>query len=77
VSLQAVGRMIIAPAGVAVAVGILLRPIGMAAFLLAFASFLMAQLAWAFGQGDGSTTQSADSPRVTHGDNGFAAQADR
>jgi len=37
--------MIIGPAGVAVAVGILLRPLGPAAFLLAFVTFLAAQLA--------------------------------
>jgi hypothetical protein len=45
VSLQTVGRMVIAPAVVAVAVGLLLRPPGSAAFLLAFASFFAAQLA--------------------------------
>jgi hypothetical protein len=44
VSLRSVGRMIVAPAGVAVAVGILLRPLGAAAVLLAFASFFAAQL---------------------------------
>jgi hypothetical protein len=45
VSLRSVGRMIVVPAGVAVAVGILLRPLGAAAaVLLAFASLLAAQL---------------------------------
>jgi hypothetical protein len=36
--------MIVAPAGVAVAVGILLRPLGPAAALFAAAAFLAAQL---------------------------------
>lgn len=44
VSLHTVGRMIVAPAGVAVAVGLLLRSLGPAAFLLALASFFAAQL---------------------------------
>lgn len=44
-SVRTVGRMVIAPAAVAVAVGFLLRSLGSAAFLLALASFLAAQLA--------------------------------
>jgi hypothetical protein len=38
--------MIVASAGVAVVVGILLRPLGPAAFLLAVAGFMAAQLAF-------------------------------
>ncbi|HEX6664823.1 MAG TPA: hypothetical protein VF025_14215 [Gaiellaceae bacterium] len=44
-SLRAVGRMILAPAAVAAAAGILLRPLGPAALPLAFATFFAAQLA--------------------------------
>jgi Cu+-exporting ATPase len=43
--LDALGRMIIAPAAVAVAVGILLRRLGSAAVLIGFAILLVAQLA--------------------------------
>jgi len=43
-SLHAIGRMIIAPAGAAVAVGIRARPLGPAASLLAFATFFVVQL---------------------------------
>jgi membrane protein implicated in regulation of membrane protease activity len=37
--------MLVAPVGVAVVIGILLRPLGAPVFFLAFASFLAAQLA--------------------------------
>jgi hypothetical protein len=43
-SLDALGRMIIAPAAVAVAVGILLRRLGSSAVLIGFVVFLVAQL---------------------------------
>ena len=44
VSLRTFGRMVVAPAGVAVAVGVLLHPLGPAAALAAAAAFLAAQL---------------------------------
>jgi hypothetical protein len=44
VSLRSVGRMIVGPAGVAAVVGVLVRPLGPTAILLAAAAFLAAQL---------------------------------
>ena len=43
-SQHAVGRMIIVPVGVAVAVAALLSPLGPAALIFAFAAFFAAQL---------------------------------
>jgi hypothetical protein len=42
--LDAVGRMVIAPAGLAVAVGAVLGPVGPVAVLIGFAVFVAAQL---------------------------------